>query len=141
MKLYDFIFCDDIRYEQNNKLSLMGLYNDCIIIYASKKDAIKWPAPIALASLLRFQVDTSDEKPDNFELEYFMNKKPIMKIQGQVNIARTGLSAFNLAVKNRVMLIEPGMLGFAIKLLKKNKLLYSKTKENAIKILYKEVSA
>lgn len=141
MKLYDFIFCDDIRCEQNNKLSLMGLYNDCIIIYANKKNAIKWPASIALASLLRFQIDANDEKPDSFELEYFINKKSIIKTQGQVNIERTDLSAFNLAIKNRVVPIEPGILGFATKLLKKGKLLYSEIKENAIKILCEEINS
>ncbi|MGD9108798.1 MAG: hypothetical protein PVI75_06485 [Gammaproteobacteria bacterium] len=141
MKLYDFIFCDDIRYEQNNKLSLMGLYNDCVIIQVNRGNAINWPLPMTLASLLRFQIEANDEKPDNFEFEYFMNGKHAIKIQGQINIDKTDLSSFNLAIKNRVVPIEPGVLGFAIKLLKKGKLLYSEIKKNAIKILYKEVGA
>ena len=139
MKLHDFIFCDDIRYEQNNKLSLMGLYNDCIIIKSKSKDVIKWPVPMVLALLLRFCQDDGDEKPDNFEFEYFINKKFIVKIQGQVNIAKTSLSTFNLTIKTQGMLIEPGWLGFTVKLLKKDKLLCSETKENAIEILYEAI--
>ncbi len=139
MKLYDFIFCDDIRYEQNNKLSLMGLYNDCIIIKSNKEDAIKWPIPMSLALLLRFKRDTGDEKPDTFELEYFIDKKSIVTIQGPVNIANPSLSTFNLIMRNQGMPIAPGILGFTVKLLKKGKLLCSKNKKNAIKILHEAI--
>ncbi len=139
MKLYDFIFCDDIRYEQNNKLSLMGLYNDCIILKSNSKDAIKWPIPISLALLLRFQRDIDDETPDTFEFEYFIDKKSIVKIQGQVSIPKPGLSTFNLTIRNQGMPIAPGILGFTVKLLKEGKLLCSKTKKNAIKISHEAI--
>ncbi|MBU1926831.1 MAG: hypothetical protein ABIH77_03705 [Pseudomonadota bacterium] len=141
MKLYDFIFCDDIRHEQNNKLSLMGLYSDRIIIQSNRMVSIKWPISIPLALLLRFQIDTKDEKPDGFELEYFINKKLIANVHGKINEAKIDIATFNLTVKNLGMPVEPGKLGFTVKLLKKNKFLYSETKEEAIEILHKAMEA
>lgn len=138
MQLANFIFCDDIRYEKNNKLSLMGLYNDSIIIQSSNKDRIKWPIQMVLALVLRFRMDADDKKPDNFELEYFINKKSIAKIQGQANIPATSSSTFNLTTRTPIP-IEPGTLGFTIKLLKKDNLLFSKTQSNAIEISHKTI--
>jgi hypothetical protein len=138
MKLSHFIFCDDIRHEKNNKLSLMGLYNDSIIIQSRDKNKIKWPIQMILALALRFQIDVGDERPDNFKLEYFINKKSVIKIQGQVNIATASLSAFNLTLKAPIP-IELGMLEFTIKLLKKDKILFTETQSNAIEILHKTI--
>jgi hypothetical protein len=54
MKFLDAIFCDDIRQELNNKLSLMGLYNDRMVLNINNENEITWPQPINLSALLRF---------------------------------------------------------------------------------------
>lgn len=43
MKVTDFILCDDIRDEANNKTSLMGIYNSRINIRTKSRDSIKHP--------------------------------------------------------------------------------------------------
>lgn len=54
MKLIDALFCDDIRHEANNKISLMGLFNDHMVIRLDNINDSKWPLLINLSTLLRF---------------------------------------------------------------------------------------
>lgn len=75
MKVDLVLFCEDIRHEQNNKFSLMGVYTDRIIVKAKDPSIIKWPIPIRLACYIRVQSETADLVPDSFEFEYLINGK------------------------------------------------------------------
>lgn len=132
MKLIDVLFCDDIRIEINNKLSLIGLYSDRIIFYVNNKAEIQWPLPTKLSILLRFKIEQKEKKPSRFELEYFLNNQSINnKIQGEINNVELHI---NLALTANIPL-EPGHLGFSIKLFEKDNLLFSEENMDAIKIL------
>jgi hypothetical protein len=133
MKLYDKIFCDDIRPEINNKLSLMGIYNDKIILYTQNKNEIKNPLFMKLALLLRFKLEESDPFPEIFEFTYFMNKKNITNISGKVN--PTNEKIIMLALVNPQLPLEAGDLNFSIKLLKKDLPLFEKKEQHGIKII------
>ena len=133
MKLLYIIFCDDIRQEINNKFSLIGLYNDRIV-FINKKSEITWPQPINLSVFLRFSVDKNKELPDAFEFEYHLNKTPIVKINGQLNIDIKNESQFQLAINRVYIPLEPGYLGFSIKLYSHKKILFSEVKEAALVI-------
>lgn len=132
MKFLDAIFCDDIRQEINNKLSLMGLYNDRMVLNINKENEITWPQPINLATLLRFTLDEESEKPNIFEFEYLLNKKNIIKINGELNITTNNKSQFQLILNGVGIPLEPGNLGFSIKLYSQRKLLLSKKDESAL---------
>lgn len=134
VKLLDAIFCDDIRYETNNKLSLMGLYNDRMIFHTGNVTEIKWPLPVRVSVLLRFIIEITDEHPDNFEFEYFVNDKSIIKLNGNYKIEANTLLT-NLALTAEGIPLEPGNLGFSIKLLKGSNLLFSEERMHALKIL------
>lgn len=135
MKFIDVIFCDDIRPELNNKFSLMGLYNDRMILNVGKQTGIKWPQPINLAALLRFAIDKNDKQPDRFEFEYILNKKSIIEINNELNINSTDTSQFQLIINGSGLPLGPGNLGFSIKLYAKNNLIFTEKQENAFKIL------
>lgn len=132
MKFLDAIFCDDIRQEINNKLSLMGLYNDQMVLNSNNENEITWPQPINLSALLRFSFENEKERPNSFEFEYWLNKKSIIKINGELNINANDKSQFQLIVNGIGIPLEPGNLGFSIKLYSQKKLLLSKKNESAL---------
>ena len=47
MKITDFIICDDVRMEIGNKISIMGIYNDSIILSVPGAETT-WPVPLRL---------------------------------------------------------------------------------------------
>jgi hypothetical protein len=136
MKFIGIIFCDDIRQERNNKFSLMGVFNDRIILNTdNKQPEIKWPQPMNLAALLRFAIGKDDEQPDRFELEYILNKKSILKVANELNINLIGKSEFQLVINGIGFPIEPGTLGISIKFYIKDKLIFSEDQDNVLKIV------
>lgn len=132
MKLLDVIFCDDIRQEINNKLSLIGLYNDQIVLNINTENGITWPQPINLSALLRFSLEEDKVKPSSFEFEYFLNKKSIIKISSELNVSSNEKSQFQLILNGIGIPLEPGNLGFSIKLYSQKKLLLNEKNETAL---------
>lgn len=136
MKLSDAIFCDDIRYEINNKISLIGIYNDQIDLNFSKGTEIQWPVLMRLSVLLRFKFEKTEERPDQFEFEYFMNDKSITKIGEKIKVDNEQVQT-NLGLTGAGIPVEPGDLGFSIKLMQKGKTLFFEKHKQAVKILQK----
>ncbi len=81
MKIASFIVCDDIRIEEGNKISLMGIYNEKIIFVKSKTST--WPRVlrIGIFSETKFIKEPS---PSFFELEVIYDKKEISKARGDI---------------------------------------------------------
>jgi len=77
MKLKDFIICDDIRSEVNNKYSLMGIYNDALNFYIPEKFADSWPKAIHLGFYFRICIESTEELKsiNKFVLESTINDK------------------------------------------------------------------
>ena len=61
MKLKDFIICDDIRAEMNNKFSLMGVYNDALNFLVPENLVDKWPKMIHLGFFIRLDIESIEE--------------------------------------------------------------------------------
>lgn len=134
MKFLDAIFCDDIRQEINNKLSLMGLYNDRMVLNVNKQVEVTWPQPINLSTLLRFSFEKDEEQPDCFEFEYLLNKKSIIKINGELNNNTNDKNQFQLIINGTGIPLEPGELGFSISLYIRENILLCEKKETALTI-------
>jgi hypothetical protein len=132
MKFIDILFCDDIRHELNNKLSVMGLYNERLVLNTNKENVITWPQPINLSALLRFSLDAQDERPSSFEFTYLLNKKDILQIKGDLRLIDE--SRFQLILNGLGIPLEPGQLGFSITLYNHGKLLLTKKNESALLI-------
>ena len=62
MKLKDFIICDDIRTEINNKVSLIGVYNDSINFVVPESAADAWPKILRLGLFIRLALNDIEEK-------------------------------------------------------------------------------
>ena len=125
MKLKDFIICDDIRTEINNKFSLIGVYNDALNFSAPKESIDKWPKVVHLGFFIRFDLESIEElksigkfileaKIDNkinFHAEQIfngiihenhpLNQMVISVVFDQVNIYSTGEMELSLSVYNK----------------------------------------
>lgn len=132
MQLVDILVCDDIRLEINNKVSLMGLYNDRLIFSGSPPEN-KEPVMTKLSVLFRFKFDDEEKTPNKFEFEYFHNDKSLGKLNGVFQSAAQ-FSMANLIINIGVPL-QPGDLGFSIKLFAEMQQIFSEKKMAAMKIL------
>lgn len=134
MKLKDAIFCDDIRYENNNKISLMGIYNDRILIKAAPNMTLSWPIPLRLAIYLRFIIDEKEEHPNSFEFEYLLNNNQLAILKGNMNVVKEHNFATLTVVANGIQ-IQLGDLGYRLKLFKDKKEIFSLNEPKVIKIV------
>jgi len=135
MKLIDTLFCDDIRVEVNNKISLMGLYNDRIVFRSYEKKIFEWPIKMDLAILIRLMINNKDKKPISFTFEAFSNDKSIAKIEGNMDLSNFDNSVFCLILTTKNIDLNPGNFGYSIKINdNKNEYLHHVNK-SALKIL------
>ena len=99
MKLIDFIVCDDIRQEIGGKVTLVGVYEDRIMINAPSPDAVHWPVKLKLGFFLRLLNDGSAPEMDSFDLQVSSNKKTICRLSGPLKIKKK-LGLMNLFFVN-----------------------------------------
>ncbi len=69
MKITDFLVCDDIRHEIGGKMTLVGIYNDFVIL--KEKQDVKLPMTFRLGIYARIKMENSEETiPDAFDFEF-----------------------------------------------------------------------
>lgn len=133
MKIRDYIFCDDIRNELNNKMSLMGIYQDRILFRVSKDKNLTFPIPIRLASFVRLDLEVSDVMPDKFKFELLLNGKSLVELEGGLKIDGVQRMIYVSIVGEGVPL-EPGDLGLKISMFKGADEIFNQNIEKAISI-------
>ena len=139
MKLKDFIICDDIRTEINNKVSLIGVYNDALNFMVPERAINTWPKILRLGLFIRLAIGNPEEYDKigklvlessingeiNFHVEQIVetnNQKPtplgqmiISSVFNNINISKTGDMEFSLTIfdkKNELLnkFLYPGNL-------------------------------
>lgn len=135
MKFIDVLFCDDIRVEINNKVSLMGLYNDRIVFRSHEKAKFEWPIKMDLAMLVRLNISNSEKKPISFAFECFSNDKSIVKIDGNTDLSSFDGSVFCLILSTKNIELNPGDFGYSIKVYDENTEHLSLINKKALKVL------
>jgi len=85
---------------------------------------------------LRFSIENNDERPDYFKFEFFLNKKSILKIDSELHSSSTDKSQFQLIISGIGIPLEPGHLGFSVKLYSNKELLLSEKNKSALAIEY-----
>jgi hypothetical protein len=75
MKLLDFLVCDDIRHEQGDKLSFMGVFGDSIRVNVP----VGAPKPISLrlSIFLRFMIEDADTLPDSCKVIFYSDRSEV----------------------------------------------------------------
>jgi hypothetical protein len=114
MKLINFIICDDIRQEIGGKVTLVGVYEDRIMVNAPSPDAVRWPVQLKLGFFIRLLNDGTAPDIDGFNLQVRCNEKIICRLTGQITIPpRQGL--LNLFfVNSAVRIPSEGLLNIAL---------------------------
>ncbi|MAZ78008.1 MAG: hypothetical protein CMF39_04960 [Legionellaceae bacterium] len=128
MKIHNLLICDDIRAEVGNKISIMGVYGEEIVMNPNIK--LNGPVKLPLAFLFRFKIEKNEELPDKFQLEYILNGKKIAPIYGPIQ-AGNNQKIITLIVKVQFF-FEPGPLDLNIKLSKKDKVIFNEAKKQVI---------
>lgn len=134
MRLRDIVFCDDLRTEINNKFSLMGIYADRIVFKFENAEAERWPLPVKLCLVLRILVDEKDPDVDFFVFNFKLNGKATEPLSGDVKI-RPEQSLITLNIVIDGLPVEKGVLGFDLKLLSKDKEVFSVSENEALKVM------
>lgn len=116
MKLIDILYCDDIRNEIYNKVSLMGLYNNRIVLHPINVTKIEWPVRFNLSTLVRFTVNKDEESTILFSFEHILNDKTIVSINGEADLKGSAHSVFSLILNGTGLPLEPGSLGYSFKI-------------------------
>lgn len=104
MKLIDFIVCEDIRDEQGNKNSLMGIFNDVIRINGSIEPQPDQDIPVPLLSIyFRCLVEEAEEKPTTIRIvakseeHAFLDQRvPVQLREGKIIVSRIRMPGFPL---------------------------------------------
>ncbi len=131
MKLLDVLFCDDVRFEANNKLSIMGLYNDRMVY----PKAAKWPVTSRMAVLMRFSVDQHERGPRSFEFRCFLKEKNVVEVKGEIH-PNSLQSVVCLVVNAEGIQLDTGELGYEIFMYDESKeVILNKKNKCALKIM------
>lgn len=126
MKLEDFIIAEDIRFENGNKISIMGVVYDEISI--NLPDEVEWPIPYRFGVFIRFKVESPNEIPTKFILKVNHNDKTIAQLDGKFEQKGTfGIISLPLVI-NPFPLPGYGVLNFIIEIYNNENLLVSESK-------------
>jgi len=82
MKVIDFIYCDDIRSEIGNKITIVGAYNDKIEFQPFPEKEIKWPISIRLSLYIRLLPEKQDDF-DEIEISIKLKDKEIINLKAK----------------------------------------------------------
>ena len=88
MKILDYIFCDDIRFEVSGKYSLIGLYQDSINIETKNPATIQWPIGLRVGVFVRLRLEggIAAQQEADFHFEIKFNGEQIGATQGSLTI-------------------------------------------------------
>lgn len=83
MKIQSFLFCDDVRFELNQKIILVGIYDAGILIPPKTKFPTILPT---LGFFCRLQLDHEDRPFDEVEYRFLLDDKDLGGGRGRVSV-------------------------------------------------------
>ena len=119
MKIIDFIVCDDIRNEVNNKVSLIGIYNDAINFIVPANSS--WPKILQLGLFIRLDFENDNEYKNIGKLEILskINEEVIFQIsQNLTNNEQDIIPRKRMIISvvlNQVNINKPGDMELSLK--------------------------
>lgn len=86
MQIIDFILCEDIRFEEGGRRSLMGVFEDTLIIIEHNSQN-KWPKPLSFGLMLRALLSEEQvaKKPSDFELFLQLDDERMSLAKGKIS--------------------------------------------------------
>ncbi|MEQ1557785.1 MAG: hypothetical protein ABL933_02440 [Methyloglobulus sp.] len=127
MKLKDFVIAEDIRFENGNKISIMGVVDDEVTL--TLPDDVEWPIPYRFGVFIRLNVEKTDLKPTKFTLTVVHDVNTIAKLDGSFEQKDTLGKIMLPLVINPFPLPGYGTIRFIIDIYNNENLLISESKE------------
>ena len=122
MHLIDFIIADDIRHELGNKISIMGVYQDSILLEIPSD--LDGAIPLRLAAFIRLRVDTEDKEPNKFAVDINCAGENIARFEGSVlSKGETPVLTLPL-VASMLPITNYGAITFDLKIMNDDNLLF-----------------
>lgn len=91
MKIINDIICDDIRYEEQGKISLMGIYEKDITFNVTPDKKGTWPKHFTFAIFLRCRLDEKDLEKGITSISLSIKQGESKKTLGKQPITHTRL--------------------------------------------------
>ena len=113
MKIFDYIVCDDIRPEINNKFSLMGTYNEKIEFLVNKGGTLNFPIVHPLGFYIRVITDGLKDFSD-VQVDFYTNGKHSNSAKVKVIKYEPGGGPLILPLLNRAFILDKGELRFVV---------------------------
>jgi hypothetical protein len=128
MQVDNFIVCDDIRFEMGNKMSIMGIYDDTILIPSSQQGVdLKWPLPMRLAFFIRLYLLDPTSVPNRFEFIVIHEAEKIASVEGELSILDVS-KPLRLAISvAQLPMPKPGNLSFKLVFKRDSEVIAEKT--------------
>jgi hypothetical protein len=144
MKILDYIFCDDIRFEIHGKYSLIGLYQDSINIETKDPATIQWPIALRLGILVRLQVSEEIAKRQEiqFDFDFKFKNNRIGSTQGSLMINDATSTTIALPMgPYQILVPSPGEFTFTLRLSQAGKELALLAPKNRLPVRVRQVAA
>ena len=135
MELRDFIFCDDIREETYNKLSLMGVYGHELIFRERPAENENGQIPhFQLSLLVRINVDPGELGPvDSMRFELFLDGQSLGSSES-AGILLTNRTT-NMMFQKFFVPVRAGQLSFRIALGRGGQQIFAHYEEVALSLV------
>jgi hypothetical protein len=134
MKLLDFVISEDIRFEVGNKVSLMGVLNDQIILTPQSPDGFKWPIATKAGFFAKFQFSKDDMIIDGIELKLLHNEKELGNLSVTAKLQDPNFPVLLPLIANPILLPGPGVMSFRFLMRKGSQVIKEIDTERTIKI-------
>lgn len=128
MRIIDFIVCDDIRQETSGKTTLVGIYDEKLILGIQKDKEVKWPSAMKLCFFSRYIIEKNDTHPDMMQLEIVSYNGQTVSANGPIpplarEAAENRLLSYAI-IGDGFSLQGIGEIKFNVKFLKSDKIVF-----------------
>ncbi|SNX59754.1 hypothetical protein SAMN06296273_1188 [Nitrosomonas ureae] len=127
MRISDFIIAEDIRNETGNKFSIMGIYNEEIIL--NQPEDVKWPIPFRFGIFIRIDMEDSTEAPNRFLFKIIRDEKLEAQVDGNIESIENAPTITIPLVLFPFPIFGDGKLQFCFEVFKEDNLLIEQTEE------------
>lgn len=131
MRILDFIISDDVRQEIGNKISVMGIYTDDLILAAPPQ---KWPVPFRIGVFVRVFIEETDISPNSFTLQITQEDKNVARMEGDIKVHEKSRYLTLPLIIFPLPIPGPGVLQFELALLNNDQKLLEELNSVNVKV-------
>ena len=133
MRLLDFIIAEDIRREIGNKVSVMGIFGEDIVLSPSPTE---WPIGLHIGIFIRVFIDVTDKIPKRFLIKISLEGEKVAQFDGVITAENKIKNLILPLVANPLPIPKEGMLKFNLQLLYEDEVLLEENNEIEVRVTH-----